>query len=89
MDFKISSIVFKTKFKSYDSIKHLELQYVIKEEPSLSYKLTLGNLFLISCFNSIDQIQNNIASLHEILKKEMNASFFGNFDHNTVRLDDK
>jgi len=88
MDLKISTILFKTNFKSYNSIQKLELQYICKEEPSLSYKFCLGNLFLISSLNSIDQIQSNISSLHDILRTEMNDSYFDSFDHETVILDD-
>ena len=88
MDLKISTILFKTGFKSYNSIAHLNLQYICKEEPNLSTKFNFGNLFLILCFNSIDQIQGNISSLHDTLKSEMNDNYFENFNHNSVLLDE-
>ena len=88
MDYKISAIFFKSNIKNYHFIQKLELQYSCKDEPSLSFRFTLGNLFFISCLNSIDQFELNIASLHDILKTEMNESYFDSFNHETVVLDE-
>lgn len=65
LDLKISVLMIKTenKYSNYSEIK-----YSCKDEPSISYKFTFPNLFLISCINSIDQSRNNISLLFEELK---------------------
>lgn len=83
LDIKISAILMKSS-----STKEKDIKYFSKDEPILSNKYTLGNLYLISCFNSYDQCKNNISDLLEKLK----ATIFENilesemYDHSKIEM---
>jgi hypothetical protein len=65
LDLKISALMIKTENRNS---QYSEIKYYCKDEPTISYKFTYPNLFLISCINSIDQSRNNISLLFEELK---------------------
>lgn len=85
IDYKISTVLIKSEFKNKN---FAELKYSCKEEPTLSIKYNLANLFLITCYNLIDQSKNNIFMLFEEFRNYLSESIFNSeiFNHNNIVL---
>ena len=64
------------------------IQYYCNDQPCLTDKNVYGNLFLISCLDSIDQTKENIPLLLEELKNIVNQNIINSkiFDTNLIKL---
>ena len=94
LDFKIFQILNKQDnsisglneeyFKSITK----NIQYYCNDQPCLTDKNVYGNLYLISCLNSIDQTKDNIPLLLEELKNIVNQNIINSkiFDASLIKL---
>jgi len=85
-DYKISTVLVKSEFKNKNYQN--DLKYSCKDEPCLGNKNQIANLFLIFCFNSIDDSKNNILVLFDFFKNIIHGSIFNSesFDHKKILL---
>jgi len=91
MDNKILAVSMTSKPSNKNKTNDLlnDIKYPLtKEEPYLSSKFSLGNIFLISCLNSFDQCVNNIKVIIDYLKDELTEKFFNSdyFDSKKIML---
>lgn len=86
LDTKISAILIKTEVGK--NIKYSKIKYKCNQEPSLDSKNNFGNLFLISCFNSIDQTREDIPMLLNELNNLVNNEIVKSkiFDTTQIQL---
>ena len=86
LDTKISAILVKTESTRYN--KYSKIKYKCNYEPILDAKNNFGNLFLISCFDAIDQTREDIPMLLEELNNMVNNEIVNSviFDTNSIKL---
>ena len=86
LDTKISAILVKTESTRYN--KYSKIKYKCNYEPILEAKNNFGNLFLISCFDAIDQTREDIPMLLEELNNMVNNEIVNSviFDTNSIKL---
>ena len=86
LDTKISAILVKTESTRYN--KYSKIKYKCNYEPVLDAKNNFGNLFLISCFDAIDQTREDIPMLLEELNNMVNNEIVNSviFDTNSIKL---
>ena len=86
LDTKISAILVKTESSRYN--KYSKIKYKCNYEPILDAKSNFGNLFLISCFDAIDQTREDIPMLLEELNNMVNNEIVNSviFDTNSIKL---
>jgi len=86
LDYKISTVLVKSEFKNKNFQN--EMKYICKDEPGLTQKNINANLFLIFCYNSIDDSRNNINVLFDFFKNHIHSSIFNSefFDHKKIIL---
>ena len=91
-DYKISTILLQEEYNNIniDNFKSVikTINYYCKDLPSLSNKNIYGNLFIISCLDSIDQTKDNISLLLEELKAIINQNIINSkiFDPSLIKL---
>lgn len=86
LDTKISAILIKTEIGK--NIRYSKIKYKCNQEPCLDSKNNFGNLFLISCFNSIDQCREDIPILLNELNNLVNNEIVKSkiFDTTQIQL---
>ena len=88
-DFKISTILLKEDDNNINSENFTKnINYDCKDLPILTNKNIYSNLFLISCFDSMDQTKENISLLFEELKIIIDQNIINSkiFDPSLIKL---
>jgi len=85
-DHKLSAVLIKSEFRNKNFQN--ELKYLCKDEAGLSAKSLIANLFLVFCFNAIDDAKTNVSLLFEFFKNQIHSSIFNSdfFDHKKINL---
>ena len=91
-DYKISTILIQEDDNNIntDNFKSMikNINYYCKDEPTLTNKNIYGNIFLISCLDSIDQTKDNIPLLLDELKAIIDQNIIKSkiFDPSLIKL---
>ena len=91
-DYKISTILLQEEDNNIntDNFKSIiqQINYYCKDVPTFTNKNVYGNLFLISCLDSIDQTKDDIPLLLEELKSIINQNIINSkiFDSSLIKL---